>query len=134
MTVKRLSRLQHLQKMINDDEALLARLEARLEPGGGISSGMPQSPTFRNKMEEIVPQIANLRTLIEREKAEYIAELITLKKYIRTVDDYQMRRIMSYRFVELLTWDQMAARIGGGNTAASVRMAFTRFLKQTQRS
>ena len=133
MTVKRLSRLRHLQKMIDDDEALLARLEARLQPGGTISSGVPQSPTCRNKIEEIVPQIADLRTLIEREKAEYIAELIALKQYIRTVDDYQMRRILSYRFVDLLTWDQVAARIGGGNTGGSVRMAFARFMKRTQR-
>ncbi len=132
MTAKRLSRLRHLQKLIDDDEALLARLEARLQPGGGISSGMPGSPNARNKIEEIVPQIADLRTLIEREKAEYTKELVTLKRYIHTVDDYQMRRILSYRFVDLLTWDQVAARIGGGNTGESVRMAFSRFLKRSQ--
>lgn len=119
--------------MIEQDEELLARLEARLSPGGGIVSTASGNPNMHNKMEEIVPRIADLRTQITNEKIEYVEELNALKQFIRTIDDYQLRLIISYHFIDLLTWDQTAAKIGGGNTAAGVKKRCFRFLRETRK-
>lgn len=42
--------------------------------------------------------------------------------------DAHMRRILQLRYVQGLSWDEVAARIGGGNTEDSVRKAAGRYL------
>ena len=57
-------------------------------------------------------------------------ELNRLNRFIENVDDAQMRMILSLRFVNGLTWRQVAHSIGGGNTEDSVRKACQRFLQE----
>jgi len=47
-------------------------------------------------------------------------------EYISELDDALVELIILYRCINLCTWDQVAAHIGGGNTADSVRMIFNR--------
>ena len=53
-----------------------------------------------------------------------------VEEYIASIDDSRMRRIVSMRFIDNLSWNQVADRIGGGNTEGSVKMAFQRFMKE----
>ncbi len=53
-----------------------------------------------------------------------------VNRFIENVDDAQMRMILSLRFVNGLTWRQVARSIGGGNTEDSVRKACQRFLQE----
>ena len=39
-------------------------------------------------------------------------------------------RIINYKYLDGLTWEQTAARMGGGNTAEGVRKAVRRWLKE----
>jgi hypothetical protein len=39
-------------------------------------------------------------------------------------------RIINYKYLDGLTWEQTAARMGGGNTADGVRMIVKRWLKE----
>ena len=41
-----------------------------------------------------------------------------------------MRRIISLRVVDGLSWNKVADYIGGGNTEGSVKMAFQRFMEK----
>lgn len=64
-----------------------------------------------------------------------LAELQSAKKrlscrlqWIDGISDLQTRRIFRLRYVEGVSWQAIAQRAGGGNTADSVRMLAKRFL------
>lgn len=59
---------------------------------------------------------------------ELLETLNEVEEFISSVKDSHMRRIINLRFVENLSWNEVADRIGGGNTEGSVKMAFQRFM------
>ncbi len=130
MTVHELSQLFYIKKLIERDSLRLAELEARLEPGGMNFSGMPRNPNPKNPIEEVVPLIIDIKEQIKKRQEEYFIEQKRIEKYIETVPDYHIKLIISLRCVDLLTWQQVAARIGGSNTEGGVKKAFYRFMKK----
>ena len=52
-----------------------------------------------------------------------------VEKFIASVDDSRMRRIINLRFLGNKTWIQIA-HIIGGNSESSVKMAFQRFIEK----
>lgn len=74
-----------------------------------------------------------LQKNIQRIEDKY-TELLELQndveEYIESIADSRMRRIIRMRFLDKLTWNQVADNIGGGNTEDSVRMAFNRFIEE----
>lgn len=74
-----------------------------------------------------------LQRNIQRIEDKY-TELLELQndveEYIESIGDSRMRRIIRMRFIDKLTWNQVADNIGGGNTEDSVRMAFNRFIEE----
>jgi hypothetical protein len=133
MTVRELSKLYYLNKLIERDTLRLSELENRLQPGGMNFNGMPRNPSPKNMMEEIIPLIIEIEERIRKEQEDYIRERMVIEDYIRSVEDYQIRLILSYRFVDLLTWNQTARMIGGGNTEDSVKKMCYRFLKKSEK-
>lgn len=135
MTVRELSRLYYLRKLIDRSNEQLVKLEAQAQPGCQEITGMPRNPVFaKSAVEEIAIQISNLKDRLQKEQIEYLRERSKIENYIMSVQDYQIRLIMLLRFVDLLTWAQVAQRIGGNNTEDSVRKACNRFLKRTSKS
>lgn len=134
MTVRELSKLYYLSKLIDLDSIRLAELESRLQPGATGFNGMPRNPSPKNMMEEIVPLIIEIEKKLKKERDDYIKERLVIEDYIRSVEDYQMRLILSYRYVDLLTWAQTARKIGGGNTEDSVKKMCYRFLRNSEKS
>lgn len=53
-----------------------------------------------------------------------------VEEYIDSINDCRMRRIISMRFIDKLSWLQVANRIGKNATADSVRMEFNRFIEK----
>ena len=133
MTLRELSKLYYLNKLIERDSLRLANLESKLEPGGMNISGMPRGSSSKNIIEELVPLIVELKDRIKNEQIKYISERKNIDAYISSVDDYQMRLILSYRFIDLMTWNQIALSIGGGNTDDSVKKACYRFLNRSEK-
>lgn len=133
MTLKDMSKLYYLKKLIERDTEKLARLEAKLQPGGMDMSGMPHSTSPGNAIENITPIILDLCDRIRKERAQYEAEERNLEAFIDSVDDPQIRLILSYRFVDLLSWLQVARKIGGQNTEDSVKKSCYRFLKKSEK-
>lgn len=130
MTVHEMSKLYYIKKLINRDTQSLNQLEARLQPKAANVSGAVKISSPKNVIEEITPQIIELKERIRCEREEYIKEQAVIEDYIGTVDNYQDRLILLHRFVDLMSWGQVARRLGGKNTADSVRKACYRFLKK----
>lgn len=134
MTLRELSKLYYLKKLIERDTMRISELEARLSPGGMNLTGMPRSASPKNTMEEVIPLLVDLKERLRSEQAKYIDERKAIENYINSVDDYLIRCILSCRFVDLMTWNQTALYIGGGNTENSVKKACYRFLKKSEES
>jgi len=74
-------------------------------------------------------KIKRLKEKLQRRVDDLIDLVVEINEYIETIDDSLLRQIITLRHVNGLTWDQVAASIGGGNTADSVRMMHDRFLE-----
>lgn len=73
-------------------------------------------------LNERKSKLRNLERKIE-------SALSDIDDFVSTIDDSRMRIIISLRFIDGLSWNQVADAIGGGNTEDSVRMAFNRFIE-----
>lgn len=67
---------------------------------------------------------------IEDKYTELLELQNDVEEYIESIDDSRMRRIIRMRFLDKMTWNQVANNIGGNNTEDSIRMAFNRFLEE----
>ena len=70
---------------------------------------------------------------LQRRLNRRIDELVDLVEeayeYIDNIDDSLIRQTITLRYVNGLAWEQVAASIGGNNTADSVRKIAERYLK-----
>lgn len=83
------------------------------------------------------PEYSRKKTLLYARKAtlselemELLETLNQVETFISSVKDSHMRRIISLRVVDGLSWNKVADRIGGGNTEDSIRMSFNRFMEK----
>lgn len=130
MTVKELSEVYYIQKIINRYDEKIAQLYASLEPGGMNLSGMPRDPSPKNRMVEVIAKVDELKRKKRIEEAKQQVAGIKLDKFIEECDNPQIRIILMYRFVDFLKWEAVAAKLGGNNTEDSVKKACYRFLKK----
>ena len=63
-------------------------------------------------------------------KNEIEATINDVQVFINGIEDSHIRRIVSMRYIDGLTWRQIAVRIGGGNSEDAVRKTVERFLRQ----
>lgn len=129
MTKKELSKLYWLNREIAEDKRRLAELEvAAVSPTAKIT-GLPHATGAHDKIGNMAILIAEQRSMIELKMQQSVIEYRRITRYIDSIDDVQMRMILSLRYVNGLSWQQVAYSVGGNNTADGVRKAHDRFLK-----
>lgn len=96
---------------------------------GGIQhfkiEGFPYPEYSRKKSLLYVRKV----TLVNLE-LELTETLNQVEEFIAGVEDSRIRRIITLRFIENLSWNKVADRIGGGNTEDSVKKMFYRFMEK----
>lgn len=130
MTIRELSQLYHLNREIEMDRRRLQALEAKALPGAQRLTGMPGGSDVSDIVGDSAAEIADLQSIIDAKLRQCLCERKRLEQYISGIDDSLLRQIFTYRFVNGLTWNQVAACIGGDNTADGVRKAVKRYLKK----
>ena len=128
MTKQELSQLYYLNREIEEEKRKLDELETAATNITTKITGMPHVTDMSRKSENLSILIAEQRDLIELKVKQSVIEYNRINRYIADVGDTLMRLILSYRYINGLTWNQVAANIGGNNTADSVRVAHDRFL------
>ena len=97
---------------------------------GGIQSfkieGFPY-PEYSRKKTLLYARKATLASL----EMELMEILNQVEEFIASVEDSRIRRIITLRFIDNLSWNKVADRIGGNNTEDSVKKAFYRFMENT---
>lgn len=125
------------ERIINNIEKRIAELEEKgykekdsVSGGnGGIQhfsiEGFPYPRYHREKSRLI---LRKKRWSEIEEKLD--KQILEIEEYLNSIDDSQMRRMIKYKYIEELSWQQVAERMGGGNTADGCRMAVDRYLKK----
>ena len=123
MTLKELSQLYYLNREIKRDQERLEQLRARVSaPGSPNYDGVPKSPSFENRLERYIAEIVDLEAIIQAKITQCLHERARLERYIAEIPDSLTRQIFQLRFINGLTWVQIAFSVGGGNTEGSVKM------------
>lgn len=114
MTERELEQLPYLNKEIEQHQARLQG--ADLDPEAYCQSVRHAVAEHRQWVEE----------LLERR----IAERGRLEGYIAAIEDEQVQLILAYHFAAGMPWKSVAARLGGGLTAAECSKIAGRYLER----
>lgn len=112
MTKKELSQLYWLNREIEEQQRRLAELESLATSSTGFITGMPKLKGVTDKLAKYTAEIADLKNLIDLNIKKCLYELERLNRYIADIEDSQMRMILSLRYINGLTWQQIAFSIG----------------------
>lgn len=112
MTKKELSQLYWLNREIEEQQRRLQELESLATSCTSPITGMPKSKGIIDKLSEYVAEIADLKWLIDLNLQKCFFELNRLNRFINTVEDSEMRLILSLRYINGLSWQQIAYSIG----------------------
>ena len=116
MTLKELSQLYYLNREIEGLKSNIARLEAK-----------QYRKDRKNNQTDI--DLDYYRAMLNNRLEQCNIELARLNNYISGCPDSLTRQILSYRFIDGLSWDQVAAHIGG-ITPAAAKMAVYRYIRE----
>lgn len=130
MTVKELSQLYHLNREIEMLQRELSELEAKIGPKSPQLTGMPHSPNRAESLvERLASEIVDLQAIIKAKQIQCIHERNRLERYISGIGDSETRMMFTFRFINGLTWDQVAKHMGEGYMGESLKKKCYRYLK-----
>lgn len=127
--------VKDLRRRVEETERQLSKIESGgsvIDTVKGGSGGMQHFkvegfpyPEYSRKKTLLYTRKANLE-MLEFELLEKVNEV---DEYINTLDDARIRRILRFRYIDNLSWVQVAYNMGGNCTADSVRMEHNRFIE-----
>lgn len=129
LTLKELSQLYYLNLEIEKQKQHLEKIETDAFHTTSELTGMPTGTNINDKVGMCAAEIADLKKLISENMHKQWKEKIRLEKYIQEIDDSMIRQIMRHRFIECLSWEQVAEKIKGV-TSYSVKKQCYRYLKK----
>ena len=130
MDKKTLYRLFWLPKMIEQKKREIQRIQERLTAMSQNLSGMPHGGGVHDKIGEGVVELVTRKEELEEMRRGYQMEEDRINAWIDGVDDIQINLILSLRFRERLSWNQVADQMGGINTDDSCRKMIDRYLEK----
>lgn len=130
MTKNELSRLIYLNKETEYLKMRITELECAAESRQTRITGMPRAIGFSDRIASYTAEIAELKGLLDQNLSKCFSELNRLKGYIENIEDSEIRMIMTLRYVNGLSWRQIAAKISHYASEDSVRMRHNRYLKE----
>lgn len=107
MTEKELSRYYYLKREIKDLEDRLKELGVGLSAinlDKELSSGSSGHTSIQEKIAIIKEKWINARL-------SALEEYLKIENYIETVEEVEIRQIMRYRFLDLLSWEKVAEKM-----------------------
>ena len=112
ITKRELSQLYYLSREIKRDKRRLKELEALAEGTTQHLTGMPIAPGFGDKTARYAIEIMELKEIIECNMRRCMIEYNRLIRFISSVEDSQIRQILTLRYVNGMTWQRIATEIG----------------------
>ena len=132
-----------LKLEIEELEDKIAKLQERLErinqegdvkdavKGGGGGLQTFHINGFPVAEEDEVKYLLRKRIRILKERQDEARELVvSVEKYLNTLDDSRMRRMITYRYIDGYPWWKVAQYMGKMYTEDSCKKQMERFLKK----
>lgn len=133
MTLDELNAYPYVLRAVERYEIKLAELYD--DSVGSMSPDMSGMPHGRGGMHSKVvagyERNETMITQISERLNDYLKQLRRYEEFFKSIDDVQTFQIFELRFKELLSWEQVAARVGGNNTKDSVKQICYRYLKKS---
>lgn len=104
MTKHELSKLIYLNKEIEYLKMRITELECAAASQQMRITGMPRAIGFSDKVASYTVEIAELKELLDLNLRKFFRELNRLKRYIESIEDSEIRMIMTLRYVNGLSW------------------------------
>ncbi len=134
MTKKELSQLYYLKKEIKEQQRRFEELETIAMSCTAKITGLPHGTGINDKIGNYAAQIADLKSLLDLNLKKCFYELNRLDRYIQSVDDSEMRIILTLRYSQGLSWQQIAEIMGILGDGSTERKKHNRFLKLSRNS
>ena len=120
--VERLNQLRYLKREVDELSQRIAQLELEAQGGSGRISGMPRSHRLDDRVAQAAASIADLRDRMEERRLDCMVELGRLYAFIDDADDSLIRQILAARYIDGLSWQRIAMRIGEGDEQVPRRL------------
>ena len=140
MDKKELSQPRYIKKEIELLQRQIADVEYTVETHKAfdfVEGSNSKWPYQRKKfyiegvaVPEYERRVKRLRKKLQRRLEELMEKREELEEYVDTVPDSLIRQIITLRYINGLSWQQVAQHIGGGNTADGVRKLCNRYIKK----
>lgn len=134
MTKKELSQLYYLKKEIKEQQRRLSELEALATSCTAKITGLPNGNGISDKIANYATEIADLKSLLDLNLKKCFYELNRLDRFISSVNDSEMRIILTLRYSQGLSWQQIAQNMGVLGDGSTERKKHNRFLKLSRNS
>jgi len=136
MTLRDLNQLQYLRRELRRIETQIAEIKEGIATPSSSAFDAVGGGGSRNlqPMESRVISALSQEDKYEWRKSALIDMIAILEKYISDISDSRTRQIFELRFEYGYTWAEVAKRMGGGNTAETVRQVCCRYVKLSHMS
>lgn len=128
MTIKELYSLYYIEQEIKEYELKILELKEMATNITANYTGMTGGKNVSDKVGNAVTSIVHYTKLLEEAIQKDVEQSIKINAFILEIEDAQLRNIMYLRFVKRMSWQSIAIKIGGGNTASGVRMRCKRYI------
>ena len=130
MTLKELSKVYYLDRIIEHDRDEIRRLEEKLTGISPSLTGMPHAGGIHDKIGEGVPELVERKRRLEERVHRFVVAKETIRDWIEAIDDPQVQIMMTLRFIDLMTWQGVADAVGGNNSEDSVKKMVYRYIER----
>ena len=110
--IERLSQLRHLKREVDELSQRIGELEERAMGGSACPMGMLRSGRLDDRVARAAASLADLRDRMARRRLDCLEELGRLYAFIDDLPDSQLRQIFAARYIDGLSWQNVAWRIG----------------------
>lgn len=112
------------QDKLNELRETLKVSAPATDSGGGRPGGTS------DKVGNLAADIVDTERIVLGKLSEIQLRRNEVLRWISSLEDSTARQIVMYRCVDLMSWRDIAMKLGGGNTEDSVRMIFNRLFEK----
>lgn len=131
MTVQQLKQYIFLKNEIKDlDDEIKSLKNAQTT---SVVSGSYDVPPYTKHSIKVQGNDEHTKSLIadKRQKRDKLIETqFAVENFVESISDIRIRRIVRMKYLQGLSWNQVAMKLGGYNTSDSVRKACKRFFEK----
>ena len=112
--------IERLKRRVEELETAVMNMTAK-------NDGMPKSNSNKNYLIE---DLIDTKELLRLKIQSLMINKDMAERYIASIPDPLVRLVLAHRYIDNLSWYQVACRIGGDNTEESVRQIASRFFRK----